>query len=330
MGLLVRTSLASGIDQNETLFSLKPRGFLASINHAHISVQQFDTHAILGQEDAIFGYVLLSSSNALDSVLWNITSGTFKNTKQTDPSGLSWSVDPCWELVYKNSKNGNAKKGSLADLITAVESGRKIRVLAGRFAFEPIVVRVRNGHVSAQGSRMALKDKETFTDVLKIKYLEVSTTGRQQELIIDYSTFTATPEADDKAETTWFAETRTWERTAQYNVTNQTYSDGSADNITAAISEGRDGRIGLDMETYEIYFDIRRLSSNLDANAFGVRTTTSGNSEFTWKSDYSWFNILVYFSGDVLKLVQSNVPINGSSYNDVELPSTYVDIFTGY
>ena len=43
---------------------------------------------------------------------------------------MNWFSDPCWYQAYHHSESGAAISGTLADLISAIESGHRVKMIS--------------------------------------------------------------------------------------------------------------------------------------------------------------------------------------------------------
>ncbi len=79
-----------------------------------------------------------------------------------------------WRLVYSNDENGNTLEGSKADLISAIRSGKPVRVYtAGRrieHASDALFLSVFDEEVFAQ--TIAIESQRPATDPIRIEFRE--------------------------------------------------------------------------------------------------------------------------------------------------------------
>ena len=326
--LNVVSTSSSGIDLDESLLTLYPTIIETSKNGNGVCVQQAESVAVTSDTSMLnLGFLLISSTGVLNSVLWKPPTSLPTSITVDNPSAFSWFVDPCWELAYKHDKNGVGIQGSINDLLAAIRSGKKVSVYSNNFAFEPVITFIRNNHVTAQAGRLARSSLEQIDPQFIIKYRSVSTTGKQEN--INFQAFVASPKNDNEANVEWYVENRDWQKTVRFSLSQQAYTEGNAGDLTTAIESGQDARMSVDIDDYEVFFRLGRFTNELSGNAFGVSMETSGSSEFTWKpSSYTWFNLLVFLSGDDMVVRQDDISLDGSSFTSTVISSTYIDVFT--
>lgn len=330
----VLSTVPSGIDKDESLFSLKPRVAVAA-DGIGISVQLFESVGVTDDASTLeLGNVLISSTNDLNSTLITPPDTLVTSDEVTDSTAFTWFVDPCWESLYKHDGSGTTIKGSLDALIDAVEAGNKIRVFTKGAAFEPNLVRVRSNIVTAQGSRLLRDTVTSFEFPSQIVYFEVATTGLLQEIVIYYENFTSSTVPDKNPDIEWFAQKRSWQHGARFNLSTQAIESGSTETLDSAILAGKDARLGLDIDDYTMFFDLCRFGNDFGGNTFMVSTEPSGDT-FTWSTSSfnggaSWSNLLVFQSGGTLEVRIDEISLNGTTYTQNSLSSntTYVDVYT--
>ena len=329
--VLVVSTEPNDVDLDQVLFSLHPSSIDTSRKGSEFSIQRYQSVAVTSDDSVLrLGYILVSSTGLINSYLWTAPDTVPLAYKVNNPSAFSWSVDPCWQLIYMHDDEGNANEGSLSALLTAVRSGKAIRVLSKNFAFRPSVLYVRNDHVTALGSRMGRKSLTRIAPNLIIKYSLISTTGLQQN--IKYKSFVAVPESDANSNVFWYVGTQDYQKSVRYSLDTQSFTTGDTDVLKTALDAGKDARMAVDIDDYEVYFDLNRFTNDVSGVAFGVTLTTSGSSDFTWQSSpYTWANLLVFQSGNPYIVRQDDIDLDGTSFTSTTLSdssSTYVDIYT--
>lgn len=313
------------------LSSIKPKTIeIDGRKDNDVYIQTFDTVTCQSKTRCGFAYVSLSSANSFNRRTWCPRWKTFKNTKIKNAKGFNWLVDPCWEKAYVHDNYGNAQLGNMSSLLTAVRSGRKVKVVdLDGFSFEPALVRIRNGHVSAQGKRIVQKNINIIDPLLQTKYTEYSSTGRLQEIVITSKGrgFKAESITNNRTSLAWFVEKRPWEKSGRFNVTNGTYSEGSADAVLQAHAGGKDCRLGMDIG-YEIYFNAHPFQTDLYGFAFEYSVITSGDSDFTWDETEAWTHLLVQPLDNSVSVEKWTIPIRGAAQTKETISVPYLDVFT--
>ncbi|RUS78604.1 hypothetical protein EGW08_013639 [Elysia chlorotica] len=136
-----------------------------------------------------------------------------------DYASLDWFVDPCWRRVYSHSESGARLKGTIGDLITAIDQGHRVRVKVGAKVMEARALRVSSGYVHAQLiDQIAEKggvgeDKLDLADDAYWVWSFVDTNGGVYREHYFYGNNTeAAPAAVTTSIVDWFVDTRPWAR----------------------------------------------------------------------------------------------------------------------
>lgn len=204
------------------------------------------------QSNAYWWFTMISTSGKRDMSRWSVGSHVDRGHTQ-DTVDTEWFKDDCWELVYSHDGSGKATKGTLNDLILAVQSGKRIRFQfpgSAHYTAEADNLSIRNGHVTAQALKHVSKASlEKFQDNAYWYWLMVSSTGTVRETRYNVGSHVSRGESKGKRPITWFAETRDW-KLAFINDKNGGLRYGSKSTIINAVRQGASVRIVNDDGAY--------------------------------------------------------------------------------
>ena len=106
-------------------------------------------------------YILFLSNDGLGrATRWYVDRHTFKSVSSSSMTS-SWSSDTCWTKVYSHLANGTVTNGSLDNLRSAVNAGKRIRIVIQGLpilAFEPETLFIMPNYISAQKTRTPMHD----------------------------------------------------------------------------------------------------------------------------------------------------------------------------
>ncbi|GFS16319.1 disintegrin and metalloproteinase domain-containing protein 10 [Elysia marginata] len=168
-----------------------------------------------------------------------------------DYASLDWFVDPCWRRVYSHSETGARFKGTINDLITAIDQGHRVRVKVGGKVMEARALRVTTGYVHAQlsdqiGQKGGIgEDKLDLTDEAYWIWSFVDTNGGIYQEHFFYGNNTeAAPASVTTSPVDWFIDTRPWSRLLEVDTTGAV-SSGSKTDLQTAIRSGANIRLKI-------------------------------------------------------------------------------------
>lgn len=188
---------------------------------------------------------MVSTSGMLDMSRWSVGSHVDRG-HTSDTVDTEWFHDSCWESLYSHDSNGRATKGSLNNLIMAVQSGRRIRFQfpnLAHYTAEADNLSIRKGHVTAQALKHVSKASlEKFQDNAYWYWLMVSTTGTVRATRYNVGEHVFRGNSKDKWAVNWFADTRPWELALVHNSKGANIY-GSKSTLVNAVKSGASVRI---------------------------------------------------------------------------------------
>jgi len=226
--------------QNIAFDSAKVAGqFLDHVSKATSGV------SITYQSNAYWWFSMVSTSGKRDMSRWSVGSHVDRG-HSSDSIDTEWFNDPCWEPIYSHDGNGKATKGSINDLILAVQSGRRIRFQIphlNHYTAEADNLSVRNGHVTAQAIKHVSKASlEMFQDNAYWYWLMLSTTGTVRATRYNVGEHVSRGNSKDNWAVNWFADTRPW-KLAFVHKSDGASIYGSKATLVSAVERGASVRI---------------------------------------------------------------------------------------
>ena len=236
-----------------------------------------------------------------------------KVNEVNDTVDMDWYADPCWKAVYCHDEDGNPTDGNLADLVSALEAGHRVRVLYDdHTSSEADEIMIRNGHVCAQlVNHLSRQDTTHFpTDVYWFWQICCSTgTCNVARINVGSSTTVAGPNPVKRA-MKWFVDTRDWENVLCVD-SDGTVLAGDKQTLADAIIQGADVRYIMDLESlranqnYSLVYTADNLEIDPTTNdtiAFHLRAMArnpSGSFEEQYVTPLRWIFVLADTMGNV-------------------------------
>lgn len=254
---------------------------------------------IVFQNNAYWWFTIISTSGKRDMSRWSV--GSHVDIGHTsDTVSTEWYQDPCWELVYSHDKSGRSTQGSLPTLISAIQSGRRIRIQFPTLSFytaEADNLSILRGHVTAQALKHVSKASlETFQDNAYWYWLMASTTGTVRATRYNVGSHVSRGTSKDKWAINWFADTRPWKEAFVHNAAGSGIR-GSKSNVVNAVQRGASVRLVYENGAYAF------PAQNLVINEADVAAGTLNHVSMRKASDspyekeispnaYWWFTIV--------------------------------------
>ena len=170
----------------------------------------------------VWWFTVRSSAGRLNLDRWKIGEHERTQTETCSTCNAEWYADSCWRQIYKRNADGSNVTGSLADLISAAESGKRVRVLIGTLNLEADDVRIENGVLCGSFlNRLTKGSFETLDPDIAWFWTIACASGTVRFLkykvgntdLVDFGTSTEA--------LTWFVDDRVWTKVLE------TGSDGS-------------------------------------------------------------------------------------------------------
>ncbi|EDO46271.1 predicted protein [Nematostella vectensis] len=172
------------------------------------------------QPNPYWWFTIISTSGKRDMSRWSVGTHTSRG-HTSDTVSTEWFADPCWQLAYGHDTKGNAIQGSLNGLITAIQSGRRIRIQlgsSGAYTTEADNLSIIRGQVTAQALKHVSKASlETFQGDAYWWWLMVSTTGTVRMRRYDVEGTRDRGSTKTPYTVKWFVDTRPWSLALAHN-----------------------------------------------------------------------------------------------------------------
>lgn len=251
------------------------------------------------QNNAYWWFTMISTSGKRDMSRWSVGSHTDRG-HTSDKIGTEWYQDPCWKLVYSHDKSGHSTQGSLKALISAIQSGKRIRIQFPTLSYytaEADNLSILKGHVTAQALKHVSKASiETFQDNAYWWWLMASTTGTVRATRYNVGSHVHRGASKDKWAINWFADTRPWKEAFVHNSAGHGIR-GSKSNVVDAVRRGASVRLVQENDAYA--FPAQNLAINGADVAAGtlnsVSMRTASDSQYEKEiqpNAYWWFTIV--------------------------------------
>ena len=188
---MLRNSLKHGF-QISTVCKRNGVTSASHLNNAHVSSNVMygqNVEAIskvLSGEQIIFQpkasrvFTIYSSKNTIEISKWDLESHRSRSFSKENVT-IDWFSDTKWTQVYAHSMGGSPLCGSLDELLSAIQNGRRIRFQlpdSSIYTTEADNLRIRNGQVTAQALKsVGPKGSNGFDKKGLWEWLMVSTTG---------------------------------------------------------------------------------------------------------------------------------------------------------
>ena len=190
----------------------------------------------------VWWFTLRSSEGSLNLDRWKIGEHERTETSKDTCFCSDWYVDSCWSSIYKRDANGSDISGSLNSLISAAETGSRVKVLIGSIILEADDIRIEDGVLCA--SFLNRLTKESFDtldpDIAWFWTLACSSgTVRFQKYQVGNTKFVEFGRSRETLE--WFVDGRKWTTVLVTDPTGNVES-GSKLDLIAAVQNGSDIR----------------------------------------------------------------------------------------
>ncbi|XP_045209681.2 uncharacterized protein LOC123561399 [Mercenaria mercenaria] len=166
-----------------------------------------------------------SYDGELQKASWLLNDHSQTETEMLQGQTFNWLVDPCWRIVYRHSKTGDALSGSKEGLKAAVENGKGLRLKVGPKYYKARTIRqpVGTDEIIAQVYDSINSD----VNVGQWRWLEVSTTGLVKTIEFDIGGSQLISDNSEGMDVTWFKEERVWTAAAPTDISDKV--DNGAD-----------------------------------------------------------------------------------------------------
>ncbi len=152
---------------------------------------------------------------------------------------IDWFADTCWKLVFAHDKNGVAKSGSRADLVSAIRNGARVRVQIPSYrTAEADNLSIRNGHVTAQLLQgITEKSLTRIADDTSWYWQMISTTGKVKSTLYKVGEHKHVSTTSSYQEIRWFIDTKPWTLVYSHDAKGKPLQ-GSAKDVVRAVQSG--------------------------------------------------------------------------------------------
>ncbi len=272
------------------------KGFVAGQNVEHVSKRSSGNQLVF-QNNAYWYFTILSTKGTRDASRWSIGSHTDRG-HTNDRTDQQWFNDACWTRVYAHKSNGGAISGTLSALVSAIQSGKRIRFQFPKQSFytaEADNLSIRNGHVTAQALKHVSKNgHEKFQDNAYWYWLMVSTTGTVRETRYDVGAHVSRGNTESKREVHWFVDTRPWTLALDASA-NGDVTSGSKSALAQAVRDGASVRIVQKNGLYAFPADNLAINKNEVAAQTLYSITHQAINQYEIrikKNPYWWYTIV--------------------------------------
>ena len=215
--------------------------------------------------------------------------------------------------MYCHDGDGNQVNGSLADLVSALETGHRVRLLYDdHTSIEADEIMIRNGHVCAQLiNHLSKQDATHFTPDVHWFWQICCTTGtcNVARINVGSSTTVAGPTPVKRA-IKWIIDSRDWDMVLSV-AADGTVLSGDKETLACAVIQGADVRYRMDLDDlqpgqgYSLVYTADNLEIDPNTNdtiAFHLRAMArnpSGMYEERYVTPLRWIFVLADTLGNV-------------------------------
>ena len=191
----------------------------------------------------VWWFTVRTSAGRLNLDRWKIGEHERTQSETCSTCAAEWYADSCWRQVYQAS-NGSSVSGSLADLLSAAKSGKRVRVLIGalRLNLEADDIRIENDVLCGSFlNRLTKGTFETLDSDIAWQWLLACSSGvvRKQDYKVGNTDLVAFGEMNTTL--TWFVDDRVWTKVLE-TATDGAAISGSKSELLAAVQNGGDIR----------------------------------------------------------------------------------------